>query len=229
MSEARARQVLGLKASVSPGELREAFRAAAKRSHPDMAGGSADRFREVVEAHHVLQRAQTPTRPPPSRAPRSQARTPQSQMQHHLVVDPAMAVSGGEADFTFPDGRKLKIVLPGGLRAGDRFRAEGAEVELPIRGVGAVVVRGDDIWITLEVEPRILAQGGRVTCDTPHGRRVVMISRKAASQALVRLQGQGLPPRGRHRQGHLFLKLEPAQAPPRSRSILDRLQGGWTV
>lgn len=250
MSVARACEVLGVARGASPGELRHAFRQAAKAAHPDRPGGSADRFREVVEAHHVLQRAgpapkETPHRESPSEAPSARAEPPpkhrapppppearrraSSRAPTLLSITPHLAATGGDVDHVMADGRRVRIVLPAGLRAGDRFRADEDEFEVVVRGDGVTIVRGDDLWITLPVEAKILSQGGRVTCDTPHGRRVVMITKKAAAQGLVRLQGQGLPPRGRHRQGHMFLRLEPAETKSAARSILRRLAGGWAA
>ena len=70
-----AREVLGVGPFFSAGELRRAFREAAKRAHPDRAGGGAERFRQVVEAYHRLQAAQAgPDRiiqPPAPRPPRA--------------------------------------------------------------------------------------------------------------------------------------------------------------
>ncbi len=271
MSVARACEVLGVARNASPGALRHAFRQAAKLAHPDR-GGSAERFREVVEAHHVLQRAEPASKaqtgraaaePDPATAPSEQPRSAKSRSANPgpdpqarearsappprepppsearrraagrppvlLPITPHLAATGGEAEHVTSDGRRLRIVLPPGLRAGDRFRAEDTEFEAIVRGDGMTIVRGDDLWITVAVDPKILSQGGRVTCDTPHGRRVVMISRKAAAQGLVRLQGQGLPPRGRHRQGHMFLRLEPGESRSAARDILRKLTGGWAA
>ncbi len=53
MTEAEARYCLGLGDFVSPIELREAYRAAAKVHHPD-AGGSEAMFKKVSEAYELL-------------------------------------------------------------------------------------------------------------------------------------------------------------------------------
>lgn len=87
------------------------------------------------------------------------------------------------------------------------MRADGTTYEVAVRGDGQVMVRGDDVWISVALDPRLLAEGGRIGLETPLGRRVVWITKKAGERGLIRLIGQGLPARGRHRQGHLFLRL----------------------
>ena len=224
MTVARACELLGVRPGASAGELRHAFRQAAKAAHPDRPDGCAERFRLVVEAHHILQRAeaepQRPSTPPPREARRaSSPPTP-------LTITPHLAANGGEIEHARTDGRRLRIALPAGLRNGDRFRAEEMDFEVLVRGDAVTVVRGDDLWITTPVDAKVLSRGGRVTIETPFGRRVAIITAKAAAQGLVRLQGQGLPPRGRHRQGHMFLRLEPAETRTMAQDILRRFTGG---
>jgi len=203
MSLRRAREVLNAPPSALPGELRRAFRDAAKLAHPDRPGGSAEAFREVVAAYHLLQRP-APTdcfiQPPATVAPAATA-------SRTLSLSPLVAMSGGAVEHSLADGRRLKLTLPAGLRTGDVIRAGESEVEVAIRGGSEMLVRGDDLWITVPLDPRLLAEGGRIALETPLGRRVVWVTKKAGSRGLVRLVGQGLPARGRHRQGHLFLRL----------------------
>ena len=77
----------------------------------------------------------------------------------------------------------------------------------------------------------MLAEGGRIALDTPLGRRVVWITKKAGERGLVRLVGQGLPARGRHRQGHLFLRLAPQEtkADTAARTLLRRFTAAWAA
>jgi len=221
--------LLGVRPGVSASDLRQAFRQAAKAAHPDRPGGDAERFRLVVEAHHILQRADAAPKPPPHRpaaSPPPQARRRPASAPVVLSITPQHAVVGGEVDHVLADGRAIRIVTPPGLRAGDRFRAEDTDFEVVVRGDGVTIVRGDDLWITVQVEAKVLSRGGRITVDTPHGRRVAIITAKAAAQGMVRLQGQGLPARGRHRQGHLYLRLEPAEVRSMAQDILRRFTGG---
>ena len=221
-----AREVLGLGPFFSPGELRRAFRDAAKRAHPDRAGGGAERFRQVVEAYHRLQAAQAgPDRiiqPPAPRPPEPAV----------LTIDPLTAMRGGAAEHRLPDGRLIRLRLPPGLRSGDTVRAGGAELAVVLRGAADMLVRGDDLWVSATVDPRLLAEGGRIAVETPLGRRIVWLTKKAGERKLVRIVGQGLPARGSHREGHLFLRLAPAKAgqtDSAARTLLRRFAAAWAA
>jgi curved DNA-binding protein len=233
MSVKEARAILGLKPLATQGELRRAFREAAKAAHPDRPGGDAERFRKVVDAHHLLQSlkpsasASSRLNQPPVAVSRPGAATGPDT----LSVPPLLAMTGGTLDHRLADGRRIRIALPAGLRTGDRLRTGGVEFEIAVRGDGQVMVRGDDLWITVAVEPHMLAEGGRIALDTPLGRRVVWITRKAGERGLVRLVGQGLPARGRHRQGHLFLRLAPQErkTDTAARTLLRRFTAAWAA
>lgn len=228
MSVKRAREVLGLPPLASQAELRRAFRDAAKTAHPDRPGGDAERFREVVEAYHLLQHLKPTARTsqPPAAVDR-----PAPAAGKALPVSPLLAMTGGTLEHELADGRRIRITLPAGLRTGDRLRAAQTDFEIVVRGDGQIMVRGDDLWITVAVEPHMLAEGGRIALDTPIGRRVVWITRKAGARGLVRLVGQGLPARGRHRQGHLFLRLSPkaGKADTAAQTLLRRFTAAWAA
>jgi curved DNA-binding protein len=149
-----------------------------------------------------------------------------------LRIDPLIALRGGSVEQRLADGRTIRLRLPAGLRGGDTVRA--GTVELPVVLVGApdMLVRGDDLWISATVAPNLLAEGGRIAVETPLGRRIVWLTRKAGERKLVRLEGQGLPARGSHRQGHLFLRLAPAKAghaDSAARTLLQRFTAAWAA
>lgn len=54
MSPERAAEVLGVDVDAEPHIVTGAFAARARRTHPDVDGGSADAFREAVEARNTL-------------------------------------------------------------------------------------------------------------------------------------------------------------------------------
>ena len=222
-----AREVLGVGPFFSAGELRRAFRDAAKAAHPDRAGGGAERFRQVVKAYHRLQAAQAASsdriiQPPAPRAPEPAI----------LRIDPLTALRGGSAEHRLADGRRIRLRLPAGLRSGDTVRAGDAELAVVLTGAADILVRGDDLWINAAIPAQTLAEGGRIAVETPLGRRIVWLTQKAGERKLVRIVGQGLPARGRHRQGHLFLRLAPAptgQADSAARALLRRFTAAWAA
>lgn len=57
LSQQAAAEVLGVDSSASRAELRQAFRARARRAHPD-GGGSAEAFRQLREAYALLRRTE---------------------------------------------------------------------------------------------------------------------------------------------------------------------------
>ena len=218
-----AREVLGVSSASTPAEVRAAFRAAAKRAHPD-AGGDERAFQQVVEA---FQRLQDPLDERFVQAPARARPTPEPDLE----ISPLTAMEGGEVDHRMPDGALIRIALPPGLRSGDRVRAGGGELSIYIRAQDGVIVRGDDVWMTVKVAPSLLKKGGRVSLETPFGRRIAWVDRKAAERGLVRLEGQGLPARGARGRGHLFLRLAAAQgmADSAALALLRRFAAAWAA
>ncbi|MFI4950975.1 MAG: J domain-containing protein, partial [Caulobacterales bacterium] len=116
-----AREVLGVGPLADAGELRRAFREAAKRAQPDRPGGGAVRFRQVVAAYHRLQSLYPGAEriiQPPAQVPTEPG---------VLSISPLMAMRGGSIEHQFADGRRGRLRLPAGLRSGDIIRAAGAE------------------------------------------------------------------------------------------------------
>jgi curved DNA-binding protein len=220
-----ARAILGVAPGADERELRAAYREAAKRAHPDRPGGDAALFRDVLSAYRLLQ--DNPVAPihfPPAVA------EPARVQQATLAIDTAMAVAGGTLELMV-DARKLRLTLPPGLRADDKVRVEDVVFRVVVKTDADALVRGDDLWLTARLDSRVLAEGGRVEVATAIGPRLVWISTKAAARGLVRLPGQGLPARGPHRQGDLFLRLEAVDggAESAARSLLKRFAAAWAA
>ena len=221
-----ARALLGVAADADERELRKAYREAAKRAHPDRPTGDAALFRDVLAAYRLLQ--DTPV--VQHHYPPAVAQPAPIADRVFLEIDIATALSGGSEELAI-DGRRLRLKLPAGLREGDRVRVEGVCFEVRLRAQDGALVRGDDLWLTGRVDPRVLAEGGRVDAETPLGPRPAWISTKAAARGLVRLPGQGLPARAHHKAGDLFLRLEAAESRGESpaRSLLKRFAAAWAA
>lgn len=221
-----ARALLGVGPMADERELRTAYREAAKRAHPDRPTGDAALFRDVLAAYRLLQDAPVPQ----TNFPPAVTQPPPIADRVFLDIDIATAVAGGAEELAI-DGRRLRLKLPAGLREGDKVRVEGVAFEVRFRAQDGALVRGDDLWLTGKVDPRVLSEGGRVDADTPLGARPAWISTKAAARGLVRLPGQGLPARANHKAGDLFLRLEAAEAGAESpaRSLLKRFAAAWAA
>ncbi|MCR5872998.1 DnaJ domain-containing protein [Phenylobacterium sp. J426] len=226
MTLKQAREVLGVSSLCTPSEVRAAFREAAKHAHPD-AGGSDGAFRQVVEAYRRLRNPiiDDGFAPTPARRAAEPAGDPR------LNIPPITALLGGVVEHRLPDGRTLRITLPAGLRCGDKVRAGDARLEIYVKAEGGVLVRGHDLWMTAHLAPATLKKGGRISLDTPLGKRIVWITGKAAERGLVRLEGQGLPARGKHPKGHLFIRLAQTSGAVDSAavSLLRRFAAAWAA
>lgn len=231
--------LLGLDAPLGGAELARAFRAAAKASRPDQPGGDAERFRRVIEAYRLLQAEAARPVPVPA-PPRSRAQPrprPRPDPEAVLAIAPREALAGLARTVRLPNGRRLGLRLPAGLRTGETVRLKGqgpggADLLLTLRieGEAGLAVIGDDLWMTWPVDPRLLEHGGRTEIDTPAGPRTVWIPRALPRPARLRLKGQGLPAREGRAQGHLFITLEPRaeRAGDALRDRLARFQQAWT-
>jgi curved DNA-binding protein len=223
-----ARALLGVAPGAGERELRAAYREAAKRAHPDRPGGDAALFRDVLAAYRLLQDQPPPREinfPPACTTPNAEPLR-----EATLDLDVATAVSGGSMDLTI-DGRHLRLKLPPGLREDDKVRVDGVTFVVRHKSAREALIRGDDLWLTGKIDKRVLAEGGRVEVDTALGPRLAWISTKAASRGLVRLPGQGLPARGQHAAGDLFLRLETVSlgAESAARSLLKRFAAAWAA
>jgi curved DNA-binding protein len=221
MSLKMAREVLGVSSLSTPDEIRAAFCEAVKRAHPD-SGGDQAAFQQIVAAYERLTTPETEAGPAPAAAPGDPAPIT-------LEVSPHVALEGGRVEHHGPDARVLRINVPAGLRTGDRIRAGGVTFSIYVRAADGVLVRGDDVWVSVKLSAAALRQGGRVWLDTPLGRRQVPLDAKAGERGLVRLDGQGLPARGPHAQGHLFLRLaaEAARSDSAALALLRRFSSAW--
>lgn len=217
-----AREVLGVSSLSTPAEIRLAYRQACKSAHPDR-GGDEGAFLQVTEAYRRLAHPEPPQiRPAP--------RKPDPPVDDRLTITPALAVNGGVARHNLPDGRRLRVKVPPGLRNGDHVRAGGMKLEIYVRADEGVLVRGNDVWVTTHVEPGLLKRGGRVAVDTPHGRKGAWVTAKGAAHGLVKLEGLGLPARGRHPPGHLYIRLaQTAGDDSLAASLLRRFAAAWAA
>jgi len=219
----RARALLGLPPDAAPHDVIGAFRAAVKQTHPDLTGGDAGRFREILDAYRLLQAL--------PRLPAVIATAHTVILEAHVEIDPKTAIFGGEADAILADGTWVRIRVPAGARHGERLSVGDDKVAVRIRADADMQVRGSDIWVTAEVAAFLLQDGGRATLQTPLGPKALWISGKIAERRLARLAGEGLPARGGHPQGSLYIRLAPDTGAPESpaRAKLREFAAAWAA
>jgi curved DNA-binding protein len=238
----QARQLLKLPEAASVEEMRRAYRAAVRIAHPDQ-GGDAASLRAVIDAYRLLSElGKARLHLAPARifqAPPAAVRPRPTPPPVYLEITAIDAAQGGAKAVALPAGGAGRAVLPPGLRAGDKLRlgTDAGPVVFIIRHkAGEMEVRGNDLWITVPVASRVVSEGGEISVDSPTGRKTVTISPQAGQRGLVRLQGQGLPARGAHAEGHLIVRLaaDPAldqarEAGLSARSLLQRFAASWAA
>ena len=186
-----ARAVLGIGPFFTAGELRRAFREAAKQAHPDRAGGGAERFRQVVEAYHRLQVVQAGgtdriVQPPAPRPPEPT----------ELRVDPwspcaaglpttcwAMAAACGSSR-----RRACARATPCASAFGPRRR--------PHRHAGDARARRRPVEAPVSIRV-CWTRAGAWPSRRRLARRIVWLTKKAGERKLVRLQGPACRPADR--------------------------------
>lgn len=225
VAEQAACIVLGVSPGAGEPELRAAFREAAKIAHPDRPGGDAARFRAVLDAYHLLQGKSAL----PSTA--AAVTEPEKPPPEALAISPGTALTGGSVLSPALNGKRVRLTLPEGMRQDDLVRAGERYFRIAIVEVDDMQVRGDDIWLNAAIDPKALETGGKVSVETPLGRRIVWLTERAGERGLVRLPGQGLPARGGHPRGDMFLRLEPAAQINESsaRALLRRFAAAWAA
>jgi curved DNA-binding protein len=211
MTQREALALLGLAAPAAPEVVKAAFKQAVKAARPDPSAEtpeSTERFRKVIEAYRLLQRLDA------AKAALAAFRAaPRPSGPPVLEITVAEALSGLAREIRLPGGARVAVRLPAGLRNDDSIRLRGKgeagqpllmRVRIASEPNRAVV--GNDLWLTAEVDPRALAEGGRVEIDTPRGPRAVWIPKGFPPDGKLRLAGEGLPARGDKPTGDLFLK-----------------------
>lgn len=221
----QAYALLGLTGPADAEVVTAAFRTTIKAARPDVAGGDAERFRQTIAAWRLIQSQAVPLAlSPPVQAPPAPP---------VVGITPAQALAGGLSRVRLA-GRDLRIRVPAGVRTGEHLRlkaagASGEDLFLPvvIRPADGMHAIGDDLHMRWLVSHRLVADGGRLEIDTHAGVRSAWI---VADQPLcLRLKNLGLPARGRHPQGHLFVTLEPRDdAPSAAEDMLARFTRVWT-
>lgn len=220
--------LLGLHGAVETAALTHAFRQAVKAARPDLPGGNADRFRRIIAAWRLIQQSG-----PGHLALAAPASRPAAQPV--IGLTPIQAVNGGSVAIAV-GSRALRVRVPPGLRSGEHLRlrraaTDGGDLYLAvlIRPTDGLSAMGNDLFMSWPVSPRVLEDGGRVEIETHAGSRQGWVVADMQAPIRLRLRNLGLPARGSHPVGHLFVTLMPCDdAPSSAEDLLARFTRVWT-
>jgi curved DNA-binding protein len=162
---------------------------------------------------------------------------PESLAEPELEISIDEAFLGVARDCEIAGLGRIGVRLPAGLRDGDLVELEtgrGGRAPLSVRvritpEPGRAIL-GNDLRLTLAVDPQLIERGGRVEVDTPYGLRTIWTPPALPASALHRIRDCGLPARGERSQGHAFVRLEPdpGLSGRIARALLDRFATAWT-
>lgn len=241
----QARALIGVSGPLEPQALSSAFRAAVKAARPDMPGGDAERFRQVIDAYRLIQK-QGGGRP--ALASPDAMSGVRSDARPVVAISPMQALVGGRVEARI-GARRLSVSVVPGVRTGDHLRLRGAGaveradddadqvraaggdlyLTVLIRAEDGLAAVGDDLHMHWPVEPRVLRDGGRVEIETFAGTRSAWVTPGLTEPVRLRLRGLGLPARGRHGAGHLFVTLIASEdVPSAAEHLLSRFSRVWT-
>jgi len=149
-----------------------------------------------------------------------------------LTITPAEAMLGGWRPVALADGRQVNVRLPAGLREGESLSVDGQPMLVSIVGEEGQAVLGDHYCLTAEVPLSLRSVGGRLVVDTPNGPQGLWVSVEDGARGLARARGLGLPARGRHGQGDLYVRLVVIDVPV-AESVLEaklrRFSAAWAA
>lgn len=242
--------VLGVRRDAGADEIRRAYRGLARRFHPDVNPGAAQRFREVCEAYAALGNRMNDTRcnegydavvgdAGPRRGARF-ARSGQRGADREAVLELSLeqAASGGRRSIRLADGRGYDVEIPGGVREGQWFGlageggpgiAGGPSGDLllcvELRPHPHLRLEGDDLHGEVWVTPREAMLGAEVEVPALDGRVRLRVPAGSSNGGRLRVPGRGFPD-GRGGRGSLYVTLRTAERKElgaRERRLYDQL------
>ena len=139
-------------------------------------------------------------------------------VEAEVTVSIEDVLAGEKATATLPDGRKLAVKLPVGVRDGQtiRLRGQGESAPNGKRGDARITVRfaphplyrvdGANLRTPLDVPLQDAVLGAKLPVQTPSGRVAVTIPPMTSSDKIFRLKGRGLPTHQSGKRGDLLVE-----------------------
>lgn len=271
--------VLGVPRTASQEEIRKAYRALAKKYHPDLNPANREaeaKFKEIANAYAILGDpekrarfdrgeidAEGQERPRPEYFYRdfahgaeagesgfdaeeilaelfgrgARVRVRGQDLHVRLEIPFSEAYHGGVRALSLPDGGKVEVKIPAGVRSGEilRLRGKGMPglgggppgdllIEITVIPDPRFTLKGDDIHLEAPVPLAMAVLGGRLQVPTPSGAVMVRVPPWSSSGTVLRLRGKGYPKRGGgHGDAYVTLHIHlPSPPDPELESLLRR-------
>lgn len=161
---------------------------------------------------------------------RAQARRNKSPRDIRLNLTLAQAYTGAAVSVSDPrTGAPLRVNVPPGAKTGDRLKLTEHGWTVRVRvDLGEFKLEGRDVRMTAKATPWEAALGAEITVQAPHARLRLRIPPGTQSHQMLRIRGQGLPPKpGRPgAPGDLYVRVVvaiPRQLTPDERQLWERL------
>ena len=148
------------------------------------------------------------------------------------------AFSGSARTLNLPDGKRLEVKIPPGVKNGSRVRlaSKGLEGYGGAKGDLYLVTsvkphrlferRGDDLYVGVEVPLVVAMLGGEVQVTTLKGKLALKIPPETQNGRSFRLKGQGMPHLGNSTRGDLLARVEvvlPTNLTQQEKELFQRL------
>ncbi|GAA0471518.1 cytochrome c biogenesis protein [Paractinoplanes deccanensis] len=201
-------EVLGVHRSASQAEIQRAYRALARRFHPDLnrETGAETRFKQITEAYNILSDERKRAMYDLDRGlggffsseTRGQ-RMPRFDAGVEVVeITVEEAYEGGKRHLTLEFGTAVRVVevdVPPGVTDGRRIPLPGMDMSVTVRIAPhpRYRVQGRDIYVDLPLAPWEAALGATVPVETPAGPAQVQVPAGLSSGRRARLRGRGMP------------------------------------
>ena len=218
---------LGLDRDCSTAQVRAAYRALAKKHHPDLHSSSAQatsRIQALNAAHEILSDPQR--RRAYDRQLQAEEKTPQKsgRIERNITQDVNLRIEelfrGTSLEIRVKDpaqseGESYQLQIPAGTAPGARFRipragsAAGGFVQVRVRVLPGYrfKMRGSDLRTDLRIDARRAAAGGTETVTGATGGTVrVKIPKGVGRGEVLRIAGEGLP-KTRGGRGDLLVRI----------------------
>jgi curved DNA-binding protein len=246
-------ELLGVAPDATGAEITAAYRALARRLHPDVNDDpdAAEHFKVLTGAYNTLSDPDARARHDRDEAARTSAsadpfatwsatgpdlgwfgdvftqRPPL--VAGEVAVDLESAHTGGSVDLQLPSGASATVRLPAGVAHGQVVRAVVDGIEVHLKVLVAEHPRftrhGDDLDVVVRVPFDTLVLGGTVEVPTLDGAVTIKVASGTPPGTRLRVAGAGTGPT--NRRGDLYARVELAlTGGPAERAAAEHLRGG---